>query len=84
MSNSSTSPCLKDGGVTFTVTVEYKTHECLVSEEALSGLSQLSDTKLDSLSTYRAFEAKINGVARRLITAGITGSPILLGTRNFG
>jgi hypothetical protein len=83
MSNSITAPCLTGDGVTFTVTVEYQSHNCLVSQEALTNLCQSDDKKLDLIATYQAYEAKIHGVARRLVTAGITGSPIMLGPQNF-
>ena len=83
MNNFFTPPCLTSDGVTFTVTVEYKFHDCLVSQEALYNLCQSDDKKLDLIATYCAYEAKIQGVARRLVTAGITGSPILLGPQNF-
>jgi hypothetical protein len=70
-------------GVAFSVTVEYKLHDCVVSQEALSDLCQSDDKELDMMATYGAYEARINGVARRLVMAGITGFPILLRSQNF-
>ncbi|MFI4939534.1 MAG: DUF1488 family protein [Burkholderiales bacterium] len=83
MNNITISPCLTSDGVTFTVTVDYKAHDCVISQEALSSLCQSADKKLDLIATYQAYEAKIQGIARRLVTAGITGSPIMLGPHNF-
>lgn len=83
MSNVSKAPGLTSDGVTFNVLVEYKFHDCLVSPEALSNLSQLVGKELDLLETYKAYETKIAGVARRLVMAGVTGSPILLSPQNF-
>lgn len=83
MSNFLKSPCLTGDGVTFTVTVEYKEHDCVVSQEALSNLCQSADKALDLIATYEAYEKKINGVARRMVMAGITSSPIQLGPQNF-
>jgi hypothetical protein len=83
MNTISKTPILTDDGVTFSVMVEYKLHDCLVSPEALGNLSQSVATDLDLIATYGAYEAKINGVARRLVMAGVTTSPILLGPKNF-
>jgi len=83
MSNVSKAPSLTADGVTFNVLVEYKFHDCLVSPEALSNLSQLVGKELDLIATYKAYETKIAGVARRLVMAGVAGSPILLGPLNF-
>jgi hypothetical protein len=83
MSNVAQTPALTSDGVTFSVMVEYKLHDCLVSPEALSNLSQSTGKELDLIATFDAYAAKINGVARRLVMAGVTTSPILLGPQNF-
>jgi hypothetical protein len=83
MSNVLKAPALTGDGVAFSVLVEYKFHECLVSPEALSNLSQSVDKELDLIATYSAYEAKITGVARRLVMAGVNSTPILLGPQNF-
>lgn len=83
MSNVLKAPALTSDGVTFSVLVEYKFHECLVSPEALSNLSQSIGKELDLIATYSAYEAKITGVARRLVMAGVNSTPILLGPQNF-
>jgi hypothetical protein len=76
-------PGLTDQGVEFTVTVEYVVHDCVISREILSKLSHSEDKGLDFLATFRVFQAKITGVARRMVQAGVGGSPIVLGLQNF-
>lgn len=66
-------------GVAFTVQVEYVEHECLITEDALKKLSALGKSdgaEVDSLAIFEAYEAKINGIARRLVAAGVKGSPL--------
>ena len=77
MVNSLESPRLMKGGVMFTVVVDYQSHDCLVSRQTLCDLCRSAGKKIDLLDAYGAYEARIKGVARRLIAAGITGSPIL-------
>ena len=84
MDNSLESPRLMKDGVMFTVTVDYRNYDCMVSQQTLADLCQSGRKKLDLLDAYGAYEARIKGVARRLIAAGITGSPILLETKYFG
>jgi len=83
MSNIPNQPGLTAEGVEFTVTVEYVIHNCVISREILSKLSHSEDKSVDFLDTFRAFQAKINGVARRMVMAGVGGSPIVLGLQNF-
>lgn len=80
---STTKPRLTKAGVTFTVTVEFTSYNCLVSNEGLAKLCELLDTKEEAMQTFMAFEAKIHGVARRLIAAGVPGSPLVLGPNAF-
>jgi len=71
-------------GVIFTVTVDSLTHECLIKEEALQQLSTLKNSdcaEVDTMDMFHAFENEINGVARRLVAAGVQGTPLVL-TRN--
>ena len=84
MVNSLESPRLIKGGVMFAVVVDFQSHDCLVPQQTLSDLCQSGDKKIDLLDAYGAYEARIKGVARRLIAAGISGSPILLETKYFG
>jgi len=83
MDNAAKAPSLTADGVAFTVWVDYKSHDCLVSPDALSNLGQMGDKELDLMATYTAYETKIAGVARRLVAAGVVGSPIFLGPRYF-
>jgi hypothetical protein len=83
MSNLDTTAELTENGVTFTVTVDYQRRACLVPTEVLSSLSRSADKNLDLLATYDAYHAKIQGVARRMVAAGVEGTPVLLTSRNF-
>lgn len=73
-------PHLVQTGVAFTVSVEYVKHDCIVSKDALT---TLSPGQADLMQTFFAYEANINGIARRLIAAGVAGTPLQLGIRNF-
>jgi hypothetical protein len=83
MNNASKAPSLTADGVAFSVWVDYKCHDCLVSPEALSNLGQMGDKELDLIATYTAYESKIAGVARRLVAAGVAGTPVLVGPQYF-
>ena len=83
MGNPFVGPCSTGEGVKFTVIVECVDHPCLVSREVLEDLWRSQEPEHDLLDTYRAHEAQINGVARRMVAAGVSGSPIILGTKNF-
>jgi hypothetical protein len=79
----SSQPHLVHDGVAFTVYVDYVKRDCLISSEALAQLSELGAGEADPMQTYCAYEANINGVARRLVAAGVAGTPVELGVRNF-
>jgi Protein of unknown function (DUF1488) len=82
MSHPLAEPHLVETGVAFVVQVEYVNHDCIVSKEALTKLSQQSkDTEW--LATFNIFKAKICGVARRSVNAGVAGKPLLLGPNCF-
>ncbi len=83
MNTVDTSAHLAEDGVAFTVTVDYQQRDCLISRDALSSLGRSVNENLDLLATYYAYHAKINGVARRLVAAGVMDKPVLLSTRNF-
>lgn len=83
MPKSSPVPRLTRNGVTFTVTVEFREYKCLVSPETLIELCKSQDPQLDLIATYRAYEGRIRGVARRLIAAGVAGSPVRLEAKYF-
>ncbi|HEV2612716.1 hypothetical protein [Noviherbaspirillum sp.] len=76
-------PRLADEGVTFTVEVGFTDRECLVSKNALAHLRRLKGGQLDFMETYHAFEDQIHGVARRLVVAGVSGTPLVLGAAYF-
>lgn len=74
---------LIDGGVAFTVSVDFINHDCVVLSDALSKLSEMGGGQADPMQTYRAYEANINGVARRMVAAGVPGTPLRLSAKNF-
>jgi hypothetical protein len=76
-------PQVGDEGVTFTVEVGFTDRECLVSKNALAHLQRMKGGQLDLLDTYRAFEDQIHSVARRLVVAGVSGAPLVLGAAYF-
>ncbi len=76
-------PKLADEGVAFTVEVGFAERECLVSKNALAQLGRRKGDALDPLSTYRMYEDQIHSVARRLVVAGVSGSPLVLGAAYF-
>jgi len=76
-------PRVADDGVTFTVEVGFTDRECLISKNALAHLRRLKGGQLDPMETYRAFEDQIHSVARRLVVAGVSGAPLVLGAAYF-
>lgn len=76
-------PRLADDGIAFVVEVGFTERECLVSKNALAYLRRLKGGQLDPMQTYRAFEDQIHSVARRLVVAGVAGSPLVLGAAYF-
>lgn len=78
-----TEPKMTDKGIAFTVRVDSENRDCFISNEALSKLCKLRGGEADYLQTFRAFEATINGVARRLVTARVPGTPLQLGPNFF-
>jgi len=76
-------PRLEEEGVTFTVEVGFVDRECLVSRNALAHLRRMKGGQQDFMQVYRSFEDQIHGVARRLVVAGVGGSPLILGAAYF-
>lgn len=76
-------PQITDNGITFSVRVDSVKRDCVISTAALSKLSQLKDGISDPMDTFRAFEATINGVARRMVAANVPGTPLQLGPDSF-
>jgi hypothetical protein len=76
-------PHLTDQGVAFAVRVDFARRECVISLDALAKLSALRSGASSPLDTFRAFEARINGVARRMVAANVPGDPLQLGPNSF-
>jgi hypothetical protein len=76
-------PHVAEEGVAFTVEVGFTDRECLVSKNALAHLRRLKGGPAEPMETYRAFEDQIHSVARRLVVAGVGGSPLVLGAAYF-
>lgn len=83
MSHTIAAPRLTDEGVVFMVEVGFSDRQCLVSRNALARLRKTRSSELDLMSTYREYEDKIQSVARRLVVAGVSGTPLVLGTAYF-
>lgn len=76
-------PCLTEEGVVFMLEIDSVARECVVSRTALQHLCRLQGFTMDLMNTYRACEAKIHSVARRLLKSGAQGTPLVLGTAAF-
>ena len=85
MTHSTREPYLTSEGVVFTVIVDSLKRECLIKEDALQQLSPKSAEASTSgmMDVFHAFEGKINGVARRLVAAGVQGTPLVLSRNTF-
>lgn len=83
MNHPAPEPRITDAGIAFTVLVDSVKRACVISNEALAKLSKLKDGDIDPMTVYRAFEANINGVARRLVAANVQGTPLLVGPQFF-
>jgi hypothetical protein len=76
-------PHVAEDGVAFTVEVGFTDRECLVSRNALARLRRVKGGPLDAMAAYRTFEDEIHSVARRLVVAGVGGTPLVLGASYF-
>lgn len=85
MDHSSSQPHLSKEGVTFTVIVDSVRHECLITSQALFALSsdRNQDTDIDMMAIFHAYEPNINGVARRMLAAGVAGDPLIMRPETF-
>jgi hypothetical protein len=72
-------PHLVSKGVLFRLEVDSRQQECMVSKEALARLSGLRDTNPDPLEVFYAFQPAIQNAARRLVRAGASDTPLVLG-----
>jgi hypothetical protein len=83
MHRTAVQPRIADEGITFTVEVGFTDRECVVSKNALASLQRSKGGELDLLQTYHTFEDQIHSVARRLVVAGVSGTPLVLGAAYF-
>lgn len=84
MAHLSENPEVVNGGVAFmVVTLDYSRHACIISKEALLSLARLQNGDFGPMEIFQANEAKIRGVARRMIAAGVKGSPLQIEARSF-
>lgn len=86
MTTSTPHPLLTQDGILFTVVVDSVGRDCVITREALKALSQLeSIDEVDGgpLRIFQAYEAKISGVARRLVGARVPGNPLVMDRATF-
>lgn len=83
MSQLSTPAKMTKTGVGFSVCVEFVNRECFISNEALIKLASQMFHIVGPLQTFRELEANITGVARRLVRAGVQGTPLQLTPNTF-
>lgn len=79
-------PFLTGEGVAFTVRVDSLDRACFITKDALQELSRLTakdSPQASMMDVFLAFEATINGVARRLVFAKVPGTPLTLGANTF-
>jgi len=79
-------PLLTPEGVAFMVRVDSLDRKCLITEEALEKLSALRNIDAmdaNTMDIFHAFEETINGVARRLVAAGVPGTPLRMTLNTF-
>jgi hypothetical protein len=83
MTQTTEQPRLTERGIVFTVRVDSVNRECEISKESLTKLSALRSGSEEPMETFRAFEATINGVARRMVAANVQGTPLQLKPESF-
>ena len=83
MTQSPTNAKMTNAGIAFSVCVEFVHRECFISNEALIKLASQMFEVIGPMQTFRQLEANITGVARRLVHAGVQGSPLILSPRTF-
>lgn len=76
-------PGLTTEGVVFSVEVDSVELEFLILRSALVYLCKLQGFTMDLMNTYRACEARIHSVARRLAAGTPRGTPLVLNTACF-
>jgi hypothetical protein len=83
MNNADIRPQLVDQGIQFKVIAGFAERECIISKNALAYLGRLQGGSMDFMDTYTRHEEKIHAVARRLVIAGESASPLILGAAYF-
>jgi len=84
MAQTISEPTLTKSGVAFTVmTADFVRCECIISTEALAALSPKQSGDFGPMDIFHAYEAKILGVARRMIAANVKGAPLKLEPHSF-
>jgi hypothetical protein len=76
-------PGLTTEGIVFSVEVDSVEREFLILKSALDYLCKLQGFTMDFMNTYRACEARIHSVARRLAAGAPRGAPLVLNTACF-
>lgn len=76
-------PQLTDEGVTFTVAVGFMKRECLIPRQTLSYLCRTWGQDMECMNAFHAYEDTITAVARRIVVAGATKSPVILERKYF-
>lgn len=77
-------PDLAGRGVCFRVTAGSVERDCIISKNALAYLARAQGAGSDDfMNVYSRFEDDILEVARRLLLAGESASPLILGAAYF-
>jgi hypothetical protein len=83
MTNTHANKSNRHDGIAFTVTVGPNNHKCLITSEALKALCPSDDDELQLKEIFWEYEDHIQWVARRLVSAGQEGNPLILEPRYF-
>lgn len=83
MSMAAVHPRLVEQGVHFKVIAGFAERDCIVSKNALAYLGRAIESPTDFMEIYSSFEHSIHSVARRLVVAGESASPLILGAAYF-
>jgi hypothetical protein len=79
-------PLTTSEGILFTVELNSKVRQCLISEEALQRLSLLKNidsAEVSAMEIFQAFEGCIHPLARSLLKASATTGPFHLTRENI-
>ncbi|OGB27387.1 MAG: hypothetical protein A3I66_00535 [Burkholderiales bacterium RIFCSPLOWO2_02_FULL_57_36] len=76
-------PRLVAQDIHFKLTVGFVKRDCIISKNALAYLGRSRSGLTDCMEIYSHFENDIHSVAHRLIVAGESASPLILGAAYF-